>query len=553
MLRMAALLLIGLCIGKLLDNGEPLTMAPVPKTDVLAKDGQTQSREHAQPPQKATPIGEGGKDETNIAQLDDDTFATRSFSDRTPNKNEPTASPDLLRLMGEFREDLWPEKPAPSPAWYRQFQRLPEEPLHRSQANTIAWHPVYCKTIGISWTEEEVISEGNTNVVSIVRDTATGTRYIRKTYDNPDELINELHFLTVANHEHIVKPICHQRDEERPAAGATAFKEDGAGVNRASILLELVDGMSAQQYAICCATEEDLKRVTAQLIVTLEYINWLGFVHADVKPKNVMIRKDGNIVVIDFGFTTRVEYARKGRGTPATISPEIAYRAPGKASEAADWWAFAVTIAMLFGARLRAVEAAKAVLKAQRNGQHGKISPMEFMPKITAIRAKMSGGEESLTSLLPASLSSSFNANNNGKRRTKPHSTRRTYVPICFRDGTYERQPTPQGFSDDLRRFIFMFMSLNPEERRFNTTRLLEFIHTHPFLAGINWPALPSPMAQGDLFEKEHRAVKPAKVVSSEDEDDVARYPPMQSKFHSASSPLHYSEGRQSHYRHYDL
>ena len=549
-LRVIALLLIGLCIGKLFGNEELLTIMPTPMMDVPIKGGQTESAENTKLLQQAPPTEEDGKNETNIAQLEDDTFAARSFSNRTPSKNEPAASPHLLHLVNEYREDLWPENPAPGPAWYRQFQRLPEEPLHRAQVNTIAWHPVYCKTIGISWTEEEVVSEGNTNVVSVIRDTATGKQYIRKTYDNPDEFINELHFLTIANHEHIVKPVCHQRDEERPAPNATTFKENGAGVNRASILLEFIDGMSAQQYAVCCASEEDLKRVTAQLIVTLEYINWLGFVHADVKPKNVMVRKDGNIVVIDFGFSTRVEYARKGRGTPATISPEIAYKAPGKASEGADWWAFAVTVAMLFGARLRAVEAAKAVLKAQRNGQYKNIPPMEFMPKITAIRAKMSGEQESRTSL-STHLSSSFNVGSR-KHRTKPHDSRRTYVPICFRDGAYERQPTPQGFSDDLRRFIFMFMSLNPEERRFNTTRLLEFIHTHPFLEGINWSALPSPMAQGDAFGRKHKTIEPAMAVSSGDDADVAPYH-TRSKFHSASLPLHHREEKPSHYRHFEL
>ena len=353
-----------------------------------------------------------------------------------------------------------------------------------------------------------MISEGNTNVVSLVRDVKTGARYIHKSYDNPDEYINELHFLTVANHEHIVKPVCHQRDDDKEGT-----------FSRGGLLIEYVDGKSAHEYAICCASEEDLKRITGQLIVTMEYINWLGFLHADMKPKNIMVRKDGNIAVIDFGFTTRVEYARKGRGTPATISPEIAYKAPGNPSEGADWWAFAVTIAMLFGARLRALEAADAALRAQQQGQVI-VNPNDYYPKITAIRAKLSGHHIQTSSSDHDAKSATFQEAEDKehiRRRQKARRQRRTYVPICLRDEEYERQPTPKGFSPDLRRFLFMFFSLNPEERRFNTTRLQEFIRLHPFMEGTNWAALPSPMSQSELFGK-GKAFVPVQIAHVDEE-----------------------------------
>ena len=379
--------------------------------------------------------------------------------------------------------------------------------MHRAKSVPVAWHPIYCRTLGVEWVVEKVISEGNTNVVSLVRDVKTDIRYIHKSYDNPDEFINELHFLTIANHEHIVKPICHQKEEDKEGA-----------FSRGGLLLEYVDGISAHDYAICCATEGDLKRVTTQLIVTMEYINWLGFLHADMKPKNIMISKDGNIVVIDFGFTTLVEYARKGRRTPATISPEIAYKAAGNPNEGADWWAFAVTIAMLYGARLRALEAADAALHAQIGGKQA-VNPNEYTPKITAIRAKLSGHQiETSASSEHRSRSATFQEAEDGEhihRRRKTRRQRKTYVPICLRDHEYERQPTPKGFSPDLRRFLFMFFSLNPEERRFNTIRLQEFIRLHPFLEGTNWTALPSPMSQGESFN-DHKTFTPAQIVRIE-------------------------------------
>ena len=40
-----------------------------------------------------------------------------------------------------------------------------------------------------------------------------------------------------------------------------------------------------------------------QLIEALEYIHLLKIVHRDLKPENVMLDKDNNIKLIDFGLS----------------------------------------------------------------------------------------------------------------------------------------------------------------------------------------------------------------------------------------------------------
>ena len=92
----------------------------------------------------------------NIGLLES-TMLNKTFPDPAINKNEPTASPQLLKLMRELREDLWPDKPAPGPEYYKQFQMLPGETLHRAASVPVAWHPVYCRTLGIEW----VIDKGD--------------------------------------------------------------------------------------------------------------------------------------------------------------------------------------------------------------------------------------------------------------------------------------------------------------------------------------------------------------------------------------------------------
>lgn len=88
------------------------------------------------------------------------------------------------------------------------------------------------------------------------------------------------------------------------------------------------------------AREDDLFRWAGELASALAAAHEKGIVHRDVKPANVLVRKSGEAVLVDFGIA-RLEAAsrvltREGAilGTPAYMAPEVLKgQEPGPASD----------------------------------------------------------------------------------------------------------------------------------------------------------------------------------------------------------------------------
>jgi len=70
--------------------------------------------------------------------------------------------------------------------------------------------------------------------------------------------------------------------------------------------------------------------ITLQVCEALEYLSAQGIVHRDIKPANIMVMKDGQVKLADFGFIQQAvvdrELMQEGTtiGTPDYISPEQA-------------------------------------------------------------------------------------------------------------------------------------------------------------------------------------------------------------------------------------
>ncbi|GIW78921.1 MAG: hypothetical protein KatS3mg105_0728 [Gemmatales bacterium] len=98
---------------------------------------------------------------------------------------------------------------------------------------------------------------------------------------------------------------------------------------------------------------------TVELVATvadaLHYLHTHGYVHCDVKPRNILVDKTGRPFVADFGLVRKDEDIRRGHritGTPAFMAPEMARGEGHRIDGRADIFSLGVVLYQLLTNRL---------------------------------------------------------------------------------------------------------------------------------------------------------------------------------------------------------
>lgn len=98
-------------------------------------------------------------------------------------------------------------------------------------------------------------------------------------------------------------------------------------VSEVYVLMEMIDGVTLEQHQP--KSMAGMIKVCGQVAQGMAVMHKQGYIHADMKPNNVMVSRKGEVKIIDFGQSCKAGTVKERiQGTPDYIAPEQVKRRP---------------------------------------------------------------------------------------------------------------------------------------------------------------------------------------------------------------------------------
>ena len=218
--------------------------------------------------------------------------------------------------------------------------------------------------------------------------------------------------------------------------------------------MDMIDG--ADFLAFVRGDEERLRSALLQLAEGLGALHDASRIHRDIKPSNVLVRKDGHVVILDFGLVVGLDsdedFTRDGGmvGTPSYMAPELVIGE--QLTPESDLYSVGVMLFEALTGRKPFVGSAMDVMTAKVEGEAP--APRSIVPQVA----------EDLNALAVRLLA------RDPKRRPSAHEVVRSLQDRVSLDPLSSRSLPPSSVSSDERRFFGRQEELSILDKAYRST-----------------------------------------------------------------------------------
>jgi serine/threonine-protein kinase len=175
------------------------------------------------------------------------------------------------------------------------------------------------------YTEVDYLGQGARSNILLVKDEQTSQKYaLKRVYKRTS---HDQRFIEQTEAEYEVS-----RDFQHPVLRKSYTLKRirrWLRVVEVQLLMEYFPGRNLEDF-VTSATLPQLVAIFVKVADGLQSLHQLGFVHADIKPNNILVNaEDQEVRIIDFGQSCRIGVVKKRiQGTPDYIAPEQVRRLP---------------------------------------------------------------------------------------------------------------------------------------------------------------------------------------------------------------------------------